>query len=274
VTEPKNTPPGKAGKKKFSLVENARDSLEHAVAHLTTEKNPSHNDLKIALLDVARVVELLLKERLRSVHPAFLWVDVEKYPSADARTVGAEATVTRLQSVAGVVLPEAARRTIRACRRIRNSVEHFEFEMDVQEVKSIVGRMLSFIFDFTKHQLSLDFETDFRKDNRWSKLVEIYDFWSAHAEALGKELEERGEETRDCPRCGASTFVISESQCALCGRQDQLVTCGQCGHEVWESETETLEGEAYSDSDNLTICQNCIGRAEYEDMAYEMWKDR
>lgn len=40
--------------------------------------------LKQAILGVSHGVELLLKERLRRVHPALVWENVDKYPNLSA----------------------------------------------------------------------------------------------------------------------------------------------------------------------------------------------
>lgn len=69
---------------KFDLINNARSSLIHAVGHLINPDGVTEHDLKYAIRDVAHVVELLLKERLRRIHEAFVWQDVDKYPSSKA----------------------------------------------------------------------------------------------------------------------------------------------------------------------------------------------
>jgi len=130
---------------KFDLIENARDSLRHAVDHLTGAGKPGPGDLKRAIRDIAQVVELLLKERLRRIHQAFVWENVDKYPLSDSPTVSAEKAVTRLQHLGGIILPEKSRKTIVAARTLRNAIEHFEFSLDLQEARGIVGRLLSFI---------------------------------------------------------------------------------------------------------------------------------
>lgn len=48
-------------KLQFTLIENAKDSLAHAVDHLTQAK-PTTGDYKRAILDLSHATELLLKE--------------------------------------------------------------------------------------------------------------------------------------------------------------------------------------------------------------------
>jgi len=52
---------------KFDLINNAKDSLHHAVEHLTDPDGIQGSDLKIAIRDIGHVIELLLKR-----HHAFV----------------------------------------------------------------------------------------------------------------------------------------------------------------------------------------------------------
>ncbi len=61
----------------FDLINNAKDSLHHAVNHLTNSEGIGPGDIKLVIREVSQVVELLFKERLRQIHPAF--IIFEKY---------------------------------------------------------------------------------------------------------------------------------------------------------------------------------------------------
>ena len=141
--------PKPAKKIVFDLLANAKDSLAHAVSHLTEEGEPSAGRWKIAIREVAHVIELLLKEKLRRAHPALIWVKVDEYPSIDARTVGTDLAAARLTKMCGIAFPKSAIDTLEACRRLRNKIEHYEFQVEEAEARGIVGRMLSFIFTFS-----------------------------------------------------------------------------------------------------------------------------
>jgi len=240
---------------RFNLIENAKDSLAHAVEHLTGPEEPTVGDLKRVILDVTHVVELILKERIRKAHAAFIWENVDKYPSSAAQTIGTDRAVSRLLNLAGIALPDDSKKTLSACRRIRNSIQHFEFEIEPTEARAIVGRMLSFIFSFARSHLELDLETDFRGDDRWSTLIKIYEFWKAHSETLEEQLSKEGKSVCACPSCGARTFDLSCMKCALCGHMEDRVECGLCGEMVWES-----GAEIFVIPKGFAICQRCIDR--------------
>jgi len=129
----------------FDLLTNARDSFERAV-HLIAlgENGTEHGRLKHAILSAAHCIELMLKERLRRVHPAFVWEKVDQYPSLDARTVTVEMAIRRLQSVAGVLTSTSDEQTLRSLRLTRNAIEHYEWHTSEKEAKIIVGKGIEF----------------------------------------------------------------------------------------------------------------------------------
>ena len=253
---------------KFNLVENAKDSLAHAVEHLTGFEKPTPGDLKRAILDVAHVVELILKERVRRIHRAFIWENIDKYPSLKAQTIGTDKAVSRLLNLEGIALTKDSKKTLLTCRRIRNRIEHFEFEIELKEARVIVGRMLSFIFTFVKSYLEIDLETDFKQDDRWSELMKIHEFWEAHSTALEKQLSKEGTPVCECPSCYAATFDLFGMECAFCGHRQEQIECDICHETVWETDTETFDTvDADGDPESVTVCQTCIERSQAEEDA-------
>jgi hypothetical protein len=83
----------------FDLLSNARDSIPQTVDLLAwPEESESvraeHSRLKRAIMFSAHSIELLLKEKLRQVNPAFVWENADKYPSLGARTVTVDTAIS------------------------------------------------------------------------------------------------------------------------------------------------------------------------------------
>ena len=75
----------------FDLLSNAEDSIQQAIELVAWGNDqPEPRRLKQAVQSIAHGAELLLKERLKRVHPCLIWENVDKYPSLNARTVTAE----------------------------------------------------------------------------------------------------------------------------------------------------------------------------------------
>ena len=103
--------------RKFSLIENANDSLEHALQHMRPVNTNSAGDWKRIILDLAHVVDLLFKERLRRAHPAFVLENIDKYPSSDAFTVGAEKALKRVQTICNIQFSKDALSAVDTARK-------------------------------------------------------------------------------------------------------------------------------------------------------------
>lgn len=264
-----------SGNWKFNLLDNAKDSLAHAVEHLTNEgRDPSLGDYKRVILDVSHTVELLLKERVGKIHPAFIWKKVDDYGDRDAQTIDTNQAVGRLLKLDGIILSPKALDTIKSCRRVRNSIEHYEFEIEPKEARATIGRMLSFIFTFSQTHLKIDLEADFRADDRWRSLIEIYEFFEEHSKVIEAELAEKMGCALNCPQCGAETFEASMEKCLMCGHHESLIECESCEVICFESETMTFEdGDEDSGAYSYAICNDCYRSAGEESDALESMRD-
>lgn len=204
---------------KFNLLDNAADSIAFAIELLAwPDIQSDERRMKQAILSVAQGVELLLKERLRRVHPALIFEDVDKYPSLDARTVGADRAIARLQSVAGVVVAEADRSLVRDLRRTRNAIEHGEWHTTLKQARSIIGTALSFAIAFAKQELDRDLSYQFRLDDTWDRLVtEAHEFAAAHARRVAAIEGISASAAVPCAHCHQETLDRLERACPLCG---------------------------------------------------------
>jgi hypothetical protein len=79
--------------------------------------------LKHAITNAAHSIESLLKERLRQINPAFVWENVDKYPSLEARTVTVDTAISRLKNIGGIKLTDNDEKNLRSLRKTRNAIE-------------------------------------------------------------------------------------------------------------------------------------------------------
>jgi hypothetical protein len=203
----------------FDLLTNARDSLGQAVELLAWKDIRSdHARLKHAITNAAHAIELLLKERLRRVSPAFVWENVDKYPSLEARTVTVDTAISRLKNIGGVTFTVNDEKNLRSLRTTRNAIEHYEWRTTEKEAKVIVGNALSFAFSFAVEYLGTDLAEDFKQDDTWSVLIgELSEFVRAHGARIEAKFIEKGEYPSSCEDCGELTVPMSGGCCELCG---------------------------------------------------------
>jgi hypothetical protein len=206
---------------KFDLIANASDSLRRAVDLLAWDDfNSDHAKLKHAIVNAAHAIELLLKERLRRVHPAFVLQEVDKYPNILAITVSAATAVRRLKAIANIPISKTDEANLEAIRLTRNTIEHYEWHASETEARVIVGNALSFAFDFASEHLGIDLSEGFKKDDTWKMLIEqARDFAKAHGERLTSKAPNVFLIT--CDECGQET-VTAIGSCILCGHWQEI----------------------------------------------------
>ncbi|MCK1408559.1 hypothetical protein [Bradyrhizobium sp. 76] len=174
-----------------------------------------HARLKHAITNAAHTIELLLKERLRREHPAFIWQNVDKFRSLQALTVTPETAVSRLTTLCNVTFSETDKTSLLALRTTRNAIEHYEWHASEAEAKIIVGNALSFALGFAEEHLGIDLSAEFKNDDTWRMLIEqAHEFAQAHSARIATKASD-GFLMR-CDQCETET-VTSAGSCLLCG---------------------------------------------------------
>lgn len=204
----------------FDLLSNAEDSIQRAIELVAWgDDQPEARRLKQAVQSIAHGVELLLKERLKRIHPCLIWENVDKYPSLNARTVTAEAAMSRLSSIGGLTFESSDLELVRSLRATRNAIEHYAWTTTKQEAETIVGRALEFTLHFAKSELGHEFfGYHTRKDDTFHSLL-------ASNEALANAMAKRVFSPKDptspvpemCPFCRARAVDPTTHACRLCG---------------------------------------------------------
>ena len=204
----------------FDLFTNALDSIESAIELVAWgDSEPQQRRLKRAIQSVSHGVELLLKERLRRVHPSLIWESVDKYPSLAARTVGAEHAMARLTSIGGIAFSKGEMEVVRSLRSTRNAIEHYSWTTTKAEAERIVGQALDFAFHFAKTELGHDFlGYAAHKDGSIGPLLDAN---PVLAEALARRAfaphDINEVQPLECAQCRARAVDASTQACRLCG---------------------------------------------------------
>lgn len=207
----------------FDLLANAIDSIDHAIELVAWRDGRSESrQLKQAILAIAHGAELVLKERLRRIHPSLLWEVVDKYPSLNARTVTAEGAMVRLANIGGINFEREDVELIRSLRATRNAIEHHAWTTTKEEADAIVGRALEFTLRFSKAELEYDFfGYRVRKDDVLHALLGSNEaLASAMAKRLLVEVGNSNPSIDVCGHCRARAVDPVTRACRLCGHWD------------------------------------------------------
>lgn len=207
-------------KVEFDLMSNAIDSIERAMELVAWgDEQGDARRLKQAVQAVAHGIELLLKERLRRIHPVLLWENVDKYPSLTSRTVTSEGAMSRLINIGGLTFSKEDIEIVRSLRATRNAIEHYAWTTTKPEAEHIVGVALAFAIDFSEKQLRHGFfGYHTRKDDTLPCLLQSN---SAFAKALANRkkpvVPAALESAKECAFCRAVAFDPETGACRICG---------------------------------------------------------
>ncbi|MGY3929515.1 Uncharacterised protein [Aeromonas encheleia] len=248
---------------KFNLIENANDSLEHAIKHMGPIDQNGVGDWKRIIVDFSHVIELLFKEKLRQIHPAFVFDNIDKYPSKDAFTVGAEKAFKRLQNIGGITFSKDEVGAVNTAREKRNEIEHFEFSISEDEAKALVGQALSFIFTFSEEHLLLDWKATHLKNKRWYILSQYTEFYSELLRKANNKIEAEELYSIECTSCHNDTFSVDYEKCMVCGHEEDVLTCKWCKVPYIFSSCEYGEDAA--------LCPSCEYKDGYASANYEKY---
>ena len=248
---------------KFNLLENANDSLEHAIQHLALVNKNGSSDWKRIIVDIAHVVELLFKETLRRKHPAFILDNIDKYPSDDPITVGAEKALKRLQNICNIKFSTDELNAINTARKKRNEIEHFEFSITEHEAKTIVGQVLLFIFGFADEHLHLEWRATHLREGNWWILRQYTEFYANLLRKAQERINADGINVIKCTSCHNEAFDVDEERCLVCGHAEEVLECRWC------KEPYIFSSCVYGEE--AALCPNCEDKDGYASANFEKY---
>ncbi|MBS2023595.1 MAG: hypothetical protein JST92_14425 [Deltaproteobacteria bacterium] len=245
---------------KLDLLANGIDFIQSGIGQFFLKGAPNPRTHKYAILHIFSGVLLLLKERLRRAHPAFVRSNIQD-AAADARTVDFIEAVSRLKTVADCPLSGSDEALLRRAQKVRNQLEHYQVEMNLDQARTLVGELAEFVFLFMRDQLQENLE-EHVSPRVWERLQDLRAIAKALAEAKRKawlvriskyakmtdaELVARREGIEPyhpkhnpepegifwCEECGQEAVVIVESDVAictnpLCRESFEVAACMRC----------------------------------------------
>lgn len=244
---------------KFSLEENAVDSLLHGIEHFIDSTDVRY--LKYAVLHIAQAVELFLKERLNREHYLLVYLKPENSKPND-KTVNIDEAIKRLIS-AKVRISEDCIKAFQNIQNFRNQIQHFKISVNRETVKIELGRTLKYLEKFLLLELNIKIEERINKENYKIYSEAVYSYEERREVALQKmhELINCNKNNINCngeycPNCGSLTILFPDLrfgssnivECYLCKEKFESRVCNKCGDLVFEK-----EGIYHDCEDNLWL---------------------
>jgi hypothetical protein len=268
---------------RLDLLSNATDSLNEGLAKYVIADG-NEKALKFCILHLVHFVELYFKYCVAQRH----WLLVFKKPSGsmkDALTIDVYEALQILKND-GVKIDPALEQDIQWLKRLRNKIEHYEFDMNLEEVDNCIGRLMYAIHAFDEEIGGVDIRASIEQ-----KLTSVYDQFAENyfirmkaAREKIKQAEEeayRGYRPKEfglvrwnvttCPNCSNETMIPDDEsstgyRCAFCDETEPdeyevESDCEGCGSPWPRYQLHRVEiGE---DEDTELRCPVCRRDPEY-----------
>ncbi len=135
-------------KLKMTLLENSTSFFVESIKKAIEAESES-KEWKFALLLLVQAIETSLKERLRQTHDAFVFNNIDK----PRNTVDIRLALDRLQKISKLSLTQNDIDSIKSASALRNQIVHFEFDLSIDQVKSIFVKLVGFYTSFCQEHL-------------------------------------------------------------------------------------------------------------------------
>lgn len=212
----------------FTPLMNGIDYLESVVEHLSGE--PTHRDLKFAVLHLQAAAEVLLKRRLQTEHWTLVVKDTgkatrDRFDAGDFQSVTVEETVRRLTEIVGVPVAADEAKALRRLAWMRNQLQHWGLRASTAEVEQVAVRVLDFLIGFIEAHLPNELEQDSVNARASMALVserldDIEQYVAQRLQRISSEIEGEGRAgaTVQCPACDNMTLVVAgpSGTCRYC----------------------------------------------------------
>jgi hypothetical protein len=247
-------------KHKLDLRGNALDSLDEGLRRYLDGREGDVRAYKFAVLHFAHFIELLMKDAVAKQHPLLIYDKPTSQPIEKANTINVWSAILILEN-AGFVIDKGLRSDLEWLKKLRNSIEHLSFDMDVKEVRSTLGRLLRAAADFIETTGLPPLATEIARDCTpvFNELLDEYLEKLANARADARREAGEGDPTY-CTMCGEQDVAYLEDGaivCAMCDERERIRHCFNCEQPYRESEV-----SVWNDEHEVTdyVCEFCEER--------------
>jgi hypothetical protein len=228
---------------KLDLLENGIDFLGSGIetffATKANENDPRSH--KYALLHLFSGVLLILKERLCRAHISLIFERVEDVGTPTAKTVRFEQLIRRLDVCAGVKLSAAELTLLNRAQHLRNAMEHYRFELNLQSSQRLITALVEFAFLFARRELAVRLE-EHLSDEVAERISQLRAILTHLQRESRREWARRARRYRELP----AEYLAKLGFGVGLGRYIARIGCAKC------SEVEVVVPER-----DITICRKC-----------------
>lgn len=214
----------------FDLIENGLDFVSSGVEHILKDDSP--HLLKYAILHLSAGTELLLKEVLKNEHWSLIFENpnsakYELLTTGEFKSVDFETLITRLINISDIELSEKDISILRQLKKLRNKIEHFEFNQNAKAIKSLSSKVLCLLINFINENFETSKLSNSSKEyveKLRSDAIKFKEFAKLRTAQIKTELSTAQKKygIESCPSCRQAALILNEDlQCLFCGYTDE-----------------------------------------------------
>jgi len=253
-------------KLELNLLDNAIDSLNEALKKYSDGLDGDATSFKFAILHFSHFIELVFKYYVSQSHELLVYKNPFAKNLEQTNTIGIWDALQFLINE-GHEIPKQFRDDLEWFKKLRNSIEHSRFEMDTDEVKEALGRLMQALNEF--NDLTADFSL---KDIIDPALLTTFELLADEYEAkLARAIEEAGDNAVGgteyghycwaCSQAGTVSLSDNKYKCHFCEEETGRIDCCICGQEFPTEEGYVWNADHPPHIDY--ICENCNDRMSH-----------
>lgn len=132
----------------LDLLESALDSLSEALSKFEDGECGESKSYKFAVLHMAHLLELIFKYHVASKHKLLIYKDPFSQKLNEDKAIGLWECVNFINNENSNTISPDLKKDLEWIKKLRNSIEHHKFTMDVAEVRFTFGRLFRSVMEF------------------------------------------------------------------------------------------------------------------------------
>ncbi len=241
----------------LDLLGNAIDSFNEALSKYRAAQKGDAAAYKFAITNFAHFLELLFKHYVTRAHPLLIYKNPFSKDVHRQMTIGLWEAVQFLKNE-GHEIGQDFQNDLEWLKRLRNNIEHHKFTMDLDEVKTTLGRLTRALLEFNDNFDDFDIRKHVDGNNlkEFEALSDAYLAAISDAKLRASKLSETGE-AEICLHCDNETAALQKRsyRCQYCEESDALLACCVCG-----ADDRRFNMSLWNDEHDDYICEGCEDR--------------
>lgn len=245
---------------KLDLRGNALDSLNEGLRKYREALDGDVRAYKFAVLHFAHFMELLLKSGVANEHELLIYVKPGAQRIESTSTIGLWDALNILRNAGHSLDPELLS-DLDWLKKLRNSIEHHQFDLDPIQTRDALGRLLRAAAALTDVLELPPLAAEVAHDchDVFEQLLDEYQQRLAIARADARDSDE---EVTNCSYCGELATAYEQDgsiKCSFCSEVEPLRECVICSETYRDTECTVWNDEHEGEPDYAcTYCQDRI----------------